>query len=307
MRASRRVSTVAFLCLSTFCLPSFAEAQSSDQVAAERVLGPRWKQLSRRAGMIFAGTVLSAATQRPADSDNPDEQPVRPPAATGAGDDSGGRVEFPCGRGDCRRRAWTNSHHSRVGGSMVHASTDEQGPAHLDLPVSAQSPGPHQPRGGFAGAGCSRSDRQVRVAERAEVCRAHWPAKRDFRRRCVRPLPRGTSASSNWSGPSARARSEHNHALANLMVAVLLICSAVASHAGGPAFVAGSGYNRRSRRPAADLGEWLGPVLHRPGRPQPDPGRRRRPMPWLPPPSAPGPAFQALPSPHRRADILPRT
>jgi hypothetical protein len=47
------------LCLSNFCLSGFAAAQS-DQVIAERVLGPRWKQLSRRAGMIFAGTVLTA-------------------------------------------------------------------------------------------------------------------------------------------------------------------------------------------------------------------------------------------------------
>ncbi|MGD1216325.1 MAG: hypothetical protein ABR861_15200 [Terriglobales bacterium] len=56
MRASRRVLVVALACLS-----SFAAAQQSDQVVAERVLGPQWKQLSRRAGMIFAGTVLAAA------------------------------------------------------------------------------------------------------------------------------------------------------------------------------------------------------------------------------------------------------
>jgi len=50
-------------CLSNFCLSGFAAAQQSDQVIAERVLGPQWKQLSRRAGMIFAGTVLTAAIQ----------------------------------------------------------------------------------------------------------------------------------------------------------------------------------------------------------------------------------------------------
>jgi hypothetical protein len=44
-------------------LSSFVAAQQSDQVLAERVLGPQWKQLSRRAGMIFAGTVLTAAAQ----------------------------------------------------------------------------------------------------------------------------------------------------------------------------------------------------------------------------------------------------
>jgi hypothetical protein len=56
MSLPRRVLVVAIVCLS-----SFAAAQQSDQVIAERVLGPQWKQLSRRAGMIFAGTVLTAS------------------------------------------------------------------------------------------------------------------------------------------------------------------------------------------------------------------------------------------------------
>ena len=69
MRASRRVFAAALLC--NFCLPIFwlsisAAAQQSDQVVAERVLGPHWKELSRRAGMIFAGTVLTTAAQTPA-------------------------------------------------------------------------------------------------------------------------------------------------------------------------------------------------------------------------------------------------
>jgi len=58
MSLPRRVLVVVIACLS-----SFAAAQQSDQVIAERVLGPQWKQLSRRAGMIFAGTLLAAATQ----------------------------------------------------------------------------------------------------------------------------------------------------------------------------------------------------------------------------------------------------
>lgn len=67
MRVSRRVLVVALACLSNFCLSifclsTFAAAQQADQVIAERVLGPQWKQLSRRAGMIFAGTVLTTAT-----------------------------------------------------------------------------------------------------------------------------------------------------------------------------------------------------------------------------------------------------
>ena len=56
MSLPRRVLFVGIVCLS-----SFAAAQQSDQVIAERVLGPQWKQLSRRAGMIFAGTVLTAS------------------------------------------------------------------------------------------------------------------------------------------------------------------------------------------------------------------------------------------------------
>ena len=58
MLASSRVLVVVLISLS-----SFATAQQSDQLIAERVLGPQWKQLSRRAGMIFAGTVLTAVTQ----------------------------------------------------------------------------------------------------------------------------------------------------------------------------------------------------------------------------------------------------
>jgi hypothetical protein len=57
------VLTVALACLSPICLSSLAAAQQSDQAAAERVLGPQWKQLSRRAGLIFAGTVLPSAAQ----------------------------------------------------------------------------------------------------------------------------------------------------------------------------------------------------------------------------------------------------
>jgi len=67
MPASRRALVVALACLSNFSLSSFAAARQSDQVVAERILGPQWKQLSRRAGMIFAGTVLTAATQTATD------------------------------------------------------------------------------------------------------------------------------------------------------------------------------------------------------------------------------------------------
>jgi len=64
MRVPRGVLTefvrLLFLCLSIFSLSNFAPAQSLDQAIADRVLGPQWKQMSRRAGMIFAGTVIAA-------------------------------------------------------------------------------------------------------------------------------------------------------------------------------------------------------------------------------------------------------
>ena len=65
MRAPGRGWIAALVCLSNVCLSNFwganfALAQPSDQVIAERVLGSQWKQLSRRAGMIFAGTVLGS-------------------------------------------------------------------------------------------------------------------------------------------------------------------------------------------------------------------------------------------------------
>jgi len=56
-----------------------------------------------------------------------------------------------------------------------------------------------------------------------------------------------------------------------LAVAVLLICSAVTAHAGGPGVCSGFRLQRRSRGPSPGLGEWLCAVLHRPGRPEPDP------------------------------------
>lgn len=62
MGASRRVLVLLFVSWLSFCLSTIARAQSQflDQALAERALGPRWEQLSRRAGMIFAGTVLTA-------------------------------------------------------------------------------------------------------------------------------------------------------------------------------------------------------------------------------------------------------
>src|SRR6266550_698884 len=58
MAVFRRLFALAFVCLA-----SLGAAQLSDQIAAASVLGPRWKQLSRSAGMIFSGTVLGVETQ----------------------------------------------------------------------------------------------------------------------------------------------------------------------------------------------------------------------------------------------------
>jgi hypothetical protein len=66
MRVSKSVASKAIFAIALACLANFAPAQhvqQSDQVIAERVLGPQWKQLSRQAGMIFAGTVLGSMTQ----------------------------------------------------------------------------------------------------------------------------------------------------------------------------------------------------------------------------------------------------
>jgi hypothetical protein len=67
MRVSARVLVLGLIFLSSLFLPVVvlsirADAQQSDEAVAERILGPQWKQLSRRAGMIFAGTVLSSGT-----------------------------------------------------------------------------------------------------------------------------------------------------------------------------------------------------------------------------------------------------
>ena len=65
MAVFRRLFALAFVCLA-----SLGVAQLPDQQAAARVLGPRWKELSRSAGMVFSGAVLSVETQ-PVGKDRP--------------------------------------------------------------------------------------------------------------------------------------------------------------------------------------------------------------------------------------------
>jgi hypothetical protein len=61
MLASKSSKSIRLFVVALTFLSTFAVAQQSDQLIAARVLGPQWKQLSRRAGMIFAGTVLTSA------------------------------------------------------------------------------------------------------------------------------------------------------------------------------------------------------------------------------------------------------
>jgi hypothetical protein len=65
MAVLRSLFALAFVCLA-----SLGGAQRSDQLAAERVLGPRWRRMSRSAGMIFSGTVLNVDNE-PAEKETP--------------------------------------------------------------------------------------------------------------------------------------------------------------------------------------------------------------------------------------------
>lgn len=57
-----RPAFAAFV-FAAICVLSMVAASESAQAAAERVLGPQWKHVSRRAGVVFAGTVLSDRIQ----------------------------------------------------------------------------------------------------------------------------------------------------------------------------------------------------------------------------------------------------
>lgn len=72
MFSRTKLVALVIVYLGSACLGSVAAAQTSDEqlaarVIAARVLGPQWKQISRTAGMVFAGTVLAIETQTPKD------------------------------------------------------------------------------------------------------------------------------------------------------------------------------------------------------------------------------------------------
>jgi hypothetical protein len=61
MRVFRRLFPL-FVAALAVCLSGTAIGET-DQAAAERALGPQWKQLARRAGIVFVGTVLNSGRQ----------------------------------------------------------------------------------------------------------------------------------------------------------------------------------------------------------------------------------------------------
>ena len=66
MPAMRRVLVLALVCVASFAVAQRPSQQPSEAGAA-RVLGPRWKQISRDSGMIFSGTVLKVQLPRARD------------------------------------------------------------------------------------------------------------------------------------------------------------------------------------------------------------------------------------------------
>jgi hypothetical protein len=54
---------------------------SADLAVAARILGPQWKQMSRRAGLIFVGTVLSSNPPSPSGDPLSPTPATIPPAA----------------------------------------------------------------------------------------------------------------------------------------------------------------------------------------------------------------------------------
>ena len=76
MRVPGGAALIALLYISSLGVPAVAVAQLSDQSVAESVLGPQWRQMARRAGMIFAGTVLAAPSAAAEGQTNSARRPV---------------------------------------------------------------------------------------------------------------------------------------------------------------------------------------------------------------------------------------
>jgi hypothetical protein len=67
----RVLCRVLLIVLAVSCLLTAFTFGESDQAAAERILGPNWQRMSRRAGMIFAGTILNDAIRTAPRQDRP--------------------------------------------------------------------------------------------------------------------------------------------------------------------------------------------------------------------------------------------
>jgi hypothetical protein len=145
MPASRRALVVALACLSNFSLSCFAAAQQSDQVVAECILARSAMETDFTPGRD--DICRHGACRLDPDGDRPHRGNRSGTYDGSSGGDSSGPIEFACGPGDCRRRGWPDSHHSRVVRSTVRASPDAQRPAHSDPLISAESLGLYQPSG----------------------------------------------------------------------------------------------------------------------------------------------------------------
>ena len=150
------------------------------------------------------------------------------------------RVNFSRGRADRGRRARTSPDDSRVGGSMGHASPHEQRSAHSDLLVPSESIGPYQSSRWIARPGCSRFERQQRSAICARV--SHILAA-GFLARSTRARSRRECQCHAIGARHPRRQKRAMTMPSRILAVSVLLCSAVVSCAGGPAFVAGSGYN----------------------------------------------------------------
>jgi hypothetical protein len=185
------------LTLTLTLMSSFAAAQQSDQAVAERALGPQWKQFSRRAGMIFAGTVLAPAI-RPASNQTgtTDRSELRTSAGTAPGATTAVHLSFRVdeaiagveqggiltihewtGAGDRLRPVSTGQHFliflypssrlgltSPVGGALGQIALDASGQNVRAVPVSMVSSDAKQPDAAATNISIVQLERAIRSA-----------------------------------------------------------------------------------------------------------------------------------------------
>ncbi len=159
MRAPIRRLAVVVACLLNFCLFNLCVALCGRAAIGSGCCGAN-------SGSALEAAVASRRHDLRRDSTLhhlPDCDHAAAGRARHAGCDSSRRTAFPRGRGNCRCRAGTSSHDSRVGRRVAHASPDDQRPAHFDLLISAQSSGPDQPGRRLPRAGRSRPEWEERV------------------------------------------------------------------------------------------------------------------------------------------------